>query len=78
LRKYLEIDDQSVLEGTHARFTRYIESVPYISEQGMAHLIADLARDEPRLADATPAQYVDHRLVHELEASGYLREVWGN
>jgi ABC-type nitrate/sulfonate/bicarbonate transport system substrate-binding protein len=78
LRKYLEIDDQSILEDTHARFTRYIESVPYVSEQGLAHLIADLARDEPRLANATPAQYVDHRLVRELEESGYLREVWGN
>jgi NitT/TauT family transport system substrate-binding protein len=77
LRKYLEIDDATILEDTHAQFSRYIESVPYVSDAGMAHLIADLASGEPRLAGQTPDQYVDHRLVRELEASGFLRQVWG-
>jgi NitT/TauT family transport system substrate-binding protein len=77
LRKYLEIDDAAILEDTHAQFSRYIENVPYVSADGMAHLIADLAGDEPRLASQTPDQFVDDRLVRELEASGFFKQVWG-
>ncbi len=77
LRKYLEVDDAAILEDTHAQFSRYIENVPYVSAEGMARLIADLAADEPRLVGHTPDQYVDDGLVHDLEASGFLTEVWG-
>ena len=77
LRKYLEIDDATIIEDTHAQFSRYIESVPYVSEDGFSHLLSDLSTDEPRLAGHTPAQYVDHRLLRDLEASGFLRQVWG-
>ncbi|HZS03077.1 MAG TPA: ABC transporter substrate-binding protein [Chloroflexota bacterium] len=76
LRKYLEIDDPAILEDTHAQFSRYIENVPYVSGEGMAHLIADLAADEPRLAGYTPDQYVDHSLVRVLEANGFFQQVW--
>ena len=77
LRKYLEVDDPTILEDTHEQFSRYIESVPYISEEGFARLLADLAGEEPRAAGQTPAQYIDHRLLRELEASGFLRQVGG-
>jgi NitT/TauT family transport system substrate-binding protein len=77
LRKYLEVDDPSIVEETHAQFSRYIESVPYVSEEGFTRLLADLSGDEPRLAGATPAQYLDQHALRDLENDGFFREVWG-
>jgi ABC-type nitrate/sulfonate/bicarbonate transport system substrate-binding protein len=77
LRKYLEVDEPAILEDTHAQFSRYIETVPYVSEEGMARLLADLAGEEPRLAGHTPAEYLDHHLVRQLEGSGFLAQVQG-
>ena len=76
-RKYFKIDDVAVLEDTWEQFTRYIPSVPRISEAGMVGLLHDMAEEDPRLVGRTPADYVDSRFVAELEQSGFIRQVVG-
>ncbi|HZU05130.1 MAG TPA: ABC transporter substrate-binding protein [Chloroflexota bacterium] len=76
-RKYLKVEDPEILEDTYAQFSTYFPSVPYISEEGLARLIEDLAKEEPRLAGRQPAEFIDSRFLRELEASGFIRQVVG-
>lgn len=76
-RKYLKVDDPEVLEDTYTQFTTYYPSVPYISEAGMARLLADLAHEDPRLAGKQPTDFIDSRFVRELETSGFISQVTG-
>ena len=72
-RKYLQLDDESILEEVYTEFRGCCPRVPYISEEGIARLLADLAADDPRLAGRQPADFLDPRFLRELEASGFIR-----
>jgi NitT/TauT family transport system substrate-binding protein len=72
-RKYLKIDDPAILDDTYTQFSSYFQLPPYVSEEGMARLLDDLARDEPRLAGRKPTDWIDSRYVRELEQAGVAR-----
>src|SRR5581483_5097408 len=70
-RKYLDTDEPALLDDMYERFSQMFNYPPYISESGMARLLAELAADDPRLAGRQPSEWVDARYVRELEASGF-------
>jgi ABC-type nitrate/sulfonate/bicarbonate transport system substrate-binding protein len=72
-RKYLKVEDPTVLEDTYAQFSGYFPMPPYVSEEGMARLVDDMAHEEPRLVGRKPTDWVDSRYVRELEQSGFFR-----
>jgi ABC-type nitrate/sulfonate/bicarbonate transport system substrate-binding protein len=72
-RKYLKIEDPAVLEDTYAQFSSYFPMPPYVSEEGMARLVDDMAHEEPRLVGRKPTDWVDSRYVRELEQSGFFQ-----
>jgi hypothetical protein len=47
--------------------------VPYVTEEGTARLLADLARTEPRLAGRQPSEWIEPKYLREVEAAGYPR-----
>jgi NitT/TauT family transport system substrate-binding protein len=69
LRQYLQLDDPEALDAVYTQITSCCPPVPYISESGAARLIADLARDEPRLAGRQPSEWIDARFLHAAEAA---------
>ena len=77
-RKYLQVDDPSVLEDTYAQFSSYIPDVPYVSEAGLGRLIEDLTAEEPRLAGRQPSEWLYARYLRELEDAGFVRQVVGS
>jgi NitT/TauT family transport system substrate-binding protein len=77
-RKYVEIDDPQVLDEMYAEFERCCPRVPYVSEEGIARLLGDLAQDEPRLVGKQPGDFIDARFLRELEASGFINQVMGD
>ncbi len=76
-RKYLETDDPEILDEGYEEFLSCCPRVPYISEEGIARLLADLAAEEPRLAGRQPAEFIDSRFLRELENSGFIQQVMG-
>ncbi len=78
LRKYLQVDDLAIVEESYTEFLHCCPRVPYVSEEGLARLLADLATDEPRLAGKQPSDFIDARFLRELETSGFVREVMGD
>jgi len=71
-RKYLKVDDPAVLDDTYAQFSNYFPLPPYVSEAGMARLLEDMAKDEPRLVGRKPSEWIDSHYVRELEQSGAI------
>ncbi|HWP28157.1 MAG TPA: ABC transporter substrate-binding protein [Chloroflexota bacterium] len=69
-RKYLGLDDPVVLDDTYELFSQLFPLPPYVSEAGLARLLADLAEDEPRLAGRQPSEWIDARYLREVEAAG--------
>ena len=72
-RKYLDTDDEALLDDMYERFSQMFNYPPYIPESGVARLLAELAADDPRLVGRQPAEWLDARYVRELEASGFAR-----
>ena len=72
-RKYFQIDDGAVVDQTYDEFSASIAPLPYISEAGLAQLLADLAAEEPRLAGRQATEWIDTRYLRELEAAGLGR-----
>ncbi len=72
-RKYLDTDDTETLEAFYDEVIACCGPVPYVTEEGTARLLADLARTEPRLAGRQPSDWIDARFLREVEAAGYLR-----
>ena len=54
-----------------SRFSRLFEPIPYVSEAGMARVLADLAADDPRLAGRQASEWLDASYLRELEAAGF-------
>jgi NitT/TauT family transport system substrate-binding protein len=77
-RKYVETDDQQILDEMYGEFERCCPRVPYVSEEEIARLLADLAQDEPRLAGKQPSDFIDSRFLRELETSGFIKQVMGD
>jgi NitT/TauT family transport system substrate-binding protein len=69
LREYLQLDDPEALDEVYTQIASCCAAVPYISESGAARLIADLARDEPRLAGRQPGEWIDARYLQAAEAT---------
>jgi NitT/TauT family transport system substrate-binding protein len=72
-QKYLDTDDAETLEAFYDEVVACCSPVPYVTEEGTARLLADLARTEPRLAGRQPSEWIDARFLREVEAAGYPR-----
>jgi ABC-type nitrate/sulfonate/bicarbonate transport system substrate-binding protein len=69
-QKYLQIDDAEALDEFYDWVSNCCPRIPYVSEEGVARLMADLARDEPRLAGHQPSEFIESRFLREAEAAG--------
>ncbi len=72
-QKYLDTDDAETLEAFYDEVVACCGPVPYVTQEGTARLLADLARTEPRLAGRQPSEWIDDRFLREVEAAGYPR-----
>jgi NitT/TauT family transport system substrate-binding protein len=69
-QKYLQIDDAEALDEFYDWVSQCCPPIPYVSEEGVGRLMADLAKDEPRLAGHQPAEFIESRFLREAEAAG--------
>jgi len=74
--KYLRIDDDKVLEETHALFADLLERSPYIKREGIASLNQILAEGDAKLQSFKVDSIVEDRFVRELETSGFIRNLY--
>jgi len=74
--KNLKISDAEGLERAYRAFSAAFPEVPYPNVEGVKTLLDDMAPRTPKAAAADPRSFVDMSLVQELEASGFIKQLY--
>lgn len=71
--KYFRSDDREMLEETYELIIRGFNIPPYPA--GIASLLQDLEKQNPKAKGAKPEDFADSRLVRELDQSGFIKSL---
>jgi NitT/TauT family transport system substrate-binding protein len=72
--KYFRTDDQELLEETYELIIKNGFTIPPYPA-GIASLLQDLEKQNPKAKGATPDDFADSRLIRELDQSGFIKSV---
>src|SRR3954449_2845656 len=75
--KYTDTSDPEVLEATYRAYVDKTDAVPYARPAAMQVAIGEVAQTDPRAASSKVDDFVDNRYVQELEASGFIQQLYG-
>ena len=64
------------LERAYRAYNAAFPEVPYPNAEGVKTLLDDMAPRTPKAATADPKSFVDMSLVQELEASGFIKQLY--
>ena len=74
--KNLKNNDPEGLERAYRAYNGAFPEVPYPNPEGVKTLLDDIAPRTPKAAGADPKSFVDMSLVQELEASGFIKQLY--
>ena len=74
--KYLKISDQEGLEHAWRAYTAAYPENLLPTPEGVKTALDDLAPRDPRAAAADPCAFVDPSLVQEIEATGFVKQLY--
>jgi NitT/TauT family transport system substrate-binding protein len=75
--KYTNTTDRAMLEETQRVYAEAFERVPYPNVEDMKLGIVQVSETNPRAKGSDPKDFVDPRLLREIEASGFVRKLYG-
>jgi len=75
--KYTNTTDRAMLEQTQGVYAAAFERVPYPNVEDMKLGITQVAETNPRAKGADPKDFVDGRLLREIETSGFVKRLYG-
>ncbi|HLH22103.1 MAG TPA: ABC transporter substrate-binding protein [Chloroflexota bacterium] len=77
--RYLQTSDDDVLQETYdLQIQRNLQRTPTVSLEGIQTVLDTVADENPRARELAPATLVDPTLLQELEASGFIKQLWGD
>jgi NitT/TauT family transport system substrate-binding protein len=76
IKKYLKNDDPEFLDVGYAAYKDVFQPTPYPSEEAIAKVIQEVSAQEPKSKDLKPAGLIDRSVIQELEASGFIKQVF--
>ena len=74
--KNLKTKDPEGLERAYKAYNSAFPEVPYPHAEGVKTLLDDIAPRDKKAAAADPKSFVDMSLVQELEASGFIKQLY--
>jgi len=74
--KYTKFTDPEGLERTYKNYTSVLLDVPYPDPAGIKTLLDDMAPRNAKAAAADPKIFVDQSFVHEMESSGFIKQLY--
>jgi ABC-type nitrate/sulfonate/bicarbonate transport system substrate-binding protein len=75
--KYTQTTDRAMLDETQKVYAAAFDRVPYPDIEAMKLGITQVAETNPRARGADPQEFVDARLLREIEASGFVKRLYG-
>jgi NitT/TauT family transport system substrate-binding protein len=76
--KYTQTTDRSMLEETQRVYASAFERVPYPDPEDLKLGVTQVSETNPRARGADPRDFVDGRLLREIEASGFVKKLYGD
>jgi len=76
IAKYTQTDDAAVLDESYRAYAPTWDPLPYASDAAIRGVLRWLPTEGAATAD--PARFKDDRFLRELEASGFVRELYPN
>ena len=76
--KYTQTTDRSMLEETQRVYASAFERVPYPDPDDLKLGVTQVSETNPRARGADPREFVDGRLLREIEASGFVKKLYGD
>jgi NitT/TauT family transport system substrate-binding protein len=73
---YSKVDDPTLLEKTYTTLVPGFERTLYAPPEALTADLQTLAQEVPAARDARPEQFLDLRLVEELERSGFFQRLY--
>lgn len=77
LRKYSRNDDREVLEDSYSNYANKYLPLPVPTPDGIRTILAELASSVPAAKNAEPEQFVAYKIAREIEASGFVKKLYG-
>jgi ABC-type nitrate/sulfonate/bicarbonate transport system substrate-binding protein len=75
--KFTRITNPDSLERTHGAFAKLLPETPAPSPEGVKSYLDYLATTRPEAAKTNPKEFVDPSFVQEVQASGFIRQLYG-
>jgi len=75
--KYTNTSDRTMLEETQRVYAAAFERVPYPDLEAMKLGITQVSETNPKVRGVDPREFVDGRLLREIEASGFVKRLYG-
>jgi len=75
--KYTQTTDRAMLEETQRVYAAAFERVPFPDLEDMKLGLTQVAETNPRVRNSDPKEFVDGRLLREIEASGFVKRLYG-
>src|SRR5918996_5659110 len=75
--KYTQTTDRAILEETQRVYAAAFGRIPYPDIEDMKLGITQVSETNPRARDADPKDFVEPRLLREIEASGFVKRLYG-
>jgi len=72
MSKYLATQDREILDDAYERVILHLEIPPYPSVEGVSFLLKTMEKTQPKALTAKPEDFIDARLVRELDQSGFI------
>lgn len=72
MAKYLGTNEREILEDAYERVTLHLEIPPYPTVEGVSVLLKTLEKTQPKARAAKPEDFIEPRLVREIEESGFI------
>ena len=77
LGKHTRITDREILKQSYSYLRPYFLKVPYPSARAIKDTLDILSKEISRAKDADPGEFIDNSVVKEIEASGYIENIYG-
>jgi ABC-type nitrate/sulfonate/bicarbonate transport system substrate-binding protein len=72
IRRYMSLDDEAVLQETHARSVRYLAYPPVLPMAALPRVRDEVGQEEPRIATLALTDVAAPRFADDLAAQGYF------
>jgi NitT/TauT family transport system substrate-binding protein len=77
LKKYTRNEDREVLEDSYGNYANKYLALPMPTLDGIRTILTELSTTVPAAKNADPEQFVAYRIGREIEASGFVKRLYG-